>query len=444
MIMFKRKIYNSFLEWKIESNGNTALLVEGARRVGKSTIVEEFGKREYGSYILIDFAFASPKIKELFNDLSDLNYFFRMLQFYTNKSLIERNSLIIFDEVQKYPKAREAIKILVKDHRYDYIETGSLLSIKENVKDIFIPSEERRIEMYPMDYEEFCEAIGEKNCYNMGKEMFDAKKSFGNQIHRTLMRNFRLYMIVGGMPLAVSEFLETNNFSKVDMIKRDIITLYENDFMKFDQTGKVSRIFDYIPAQLQKNASRYQVSSIFAEERASSMLGKIAKLSDSKTVNIAYNAANPEIGLSQYVDLEVFKLFLSDTGLFITLCYKNKAFSENVIYEKLLSDKLSSNLGYVYENVVAQILKAKGDELFYHTFPNENSTHSYEVDFIISRGNKICPLEVKSSGYSAHKSLDVFSEKHSHEILQRYLVYTKEYKKDGDVICLPVYMVPFI
>ena len=444
MEAFKRKIYSKFLEWKNESDGRTALLIEGARRIGKSTIVEEFAKKEYESYIFIDFAFASQQIKNLFYDMSDLNAFFRLLQFYTKKELIERKSLIIFDEVQKFPLARQAIKILVKDHRYDYIETGSLISIKENVKDILIPSEERKIQMYPMDYEEFCWAIGETQTYEMGRTIFESKKSFGENINRELMKKFRLYMIVGGMPQAVATFLETNNFTKVDTIKRDILTLYENDFMKFDSTGKISRIFDFIPAELQKNASRYQVSSVLENDRASNMLEKINKLVDSKTVNIAYHANNPGTGLSQYINFEKFKLFLCDTGLFVTLCFKDKDFTENIIYEKLLLDKSSVNLGYVYENVISQMLKAKGDELFYHTFPSKTSNHNYEIDFLISRKNKICPIEVKSSNYKNHKSLDVFTLKYSAQILNRYIVYTKEYRKDSDIFCVPIYLVPFL
>jgi len=233
------------------------------------------------------------------------------------------------------------------------------------VKDILIPSEERKIQMYPMDYEEFCWAIGETQTFELGRTIFETKKSLGDEVNRELMRKFRLYMIIGGMPQAISSFLETNNFSQVDQVKRDILTLYENDFMKFDSTGKISRIFDYIPAELQKNASRYQVSSVLKNDRANSMLEKLSKLVDSKTVNIAYHANNPEVGLSQNVDFEKFKLFLCDTGLFITLCFKDKDFTENIIYEKLLSDKISANLGYVYENVISQMLKAKGDELYY-------------------------------------------------------------------------------
>jgi predicted AAA+ superfamily ATPase len=441
---FKRKIWEKFKAWKEESDGHTALLVEGARRIGKSTAVEEFAKKEYETYILIDFAFASQNIKNLFNDLSDLDSFFRMLQYYTGKELKERKSLIIFDEVQLFPLARQAIKLLVKDHRYDYMETGSLLSIKENVKNILIPSEERTIQMHPMDYEEFCWAIGQTNSFEIGRTIWQEKKSLGDDVNRELMKKFRLYMIVGGMPQAVEAFIKTNNFSKVDLVKRDILKLYENDFMKFDSSGRSSLIFDHIPAELQKNASRYQISSVIENARAGTMLERIAKLQDSKTVNIAYHANAPEAGLSQNIDLEKFKLFLCDTGLFVTLCFKDKEFTENIIYEKLLSDKIPSNLGYVYENVVAQMLVAKGDELYYHTFPSKTSNHNYEIDFVISRKNKVCPIEVKSSDYHRHKSMDIFTEKFSKHIGNRFLVYTKEYRKDADIFCIPLYLVPFI
>ena len=444
MEAFRRKIWDKFKEWKTESDGHTALLVEGARRIGKSTAVEEFAKKEYESYILIDFAFASQKIKDLFNDLSDLDSFFRLLQFYTNKELIERKSLIIFDEVQLFPLARQAIKLLVKDHRYDYMETGSLISIKENVKDILIPSEERTIQMFPMDYEEFCWATGQTDVYEMGRSIWQEKKSLGDNVNHDLMRKFRLYMIVGGMPQAVQAFITTNNFSKVDAVKRDILKLYENDFMKFDSTGRVSLVFDHIPAELNKNSSRYQISSVIKNSRVSNMLERISKLEASKTIYIAYHANKPEAGLSQNIDIEKFKLFVCDTGLFVTLCFKDKDFTENIIYEKLLSDKLPSNLGYVYENVIAQMLAAKGDELYYHTFPSETSNHNYEIDFIISRKNKICPIEAKASDYHKHKSLDIFTEKFSRHIGFRFLVYTKEYRKDSDIFCIPAYLVPFI
>lgn len=442
--MFKRKIYNKILEWKKDSDGKTALLIEGARRVGKSTVVEEFAKKEYESYILIDFAKASREIRNLFDDVSDLNYLFLRLQLQYKTDLHERKSVIIFDEVQLCPMARQAIKSLVQDHRYDYIETGSLISIKKNVKDILIPSEERKISMYPMDYEEFLWAVGDETTFPLLRKCYEAGRGLGEQLNRKQLRQFRLYMLVGGMPQAVNEYIETNNFRKVDEIKRDILSLYEDDFMKIDPTGRLSLLFDSIPAQLNTNASRYQVSTVLGSESTDKILGFIAELKDSKTVLVSYHVNDPNAGMANAKDISRFKLFLSDTGLFTTLMFKDKDFTENVIYEKLLSDKLSANLGYLYENIVAQILTANGNELFYYTMMNEVSRHNYEVDFLIARKNKICPLEVKSSGYRTHKSLDVFMEKFSDRILQRYLIYTKDMDKDRDIFCIPVYMVPFL
>lgn len=442
--MFKRKIYDKLLEWKAESNGKTALLIEGARRVGKSTVVEEFAKNEYNSYILIDFSIASKAVKSLFEDISDLGYLFLQLQLQYKVDLYERKSLIIFDEVQKCPLARQAIKALVQDHRYDYIETGSLISIKRNVKDILIPSEERKVSMYPMDYEEFLWAMGDTTTIPLLKKIFDSGKPVGDKIHRKLLRDFRLYMLVGGMPQAVNEYIETNNFRKVDQIKRDILNLYTDDFKKIDPTGRLSYLFDAIPAQLNKNASRYQVSSVLKDERAESVLELIAQLKDSKTVLVSYHANDPNAGISNNKDLGKFKLFLSDTGLFTTLMFKDRDFTENIIYEKLLNDKLSANLGYLYENAVAQILTANGNELFYNAFMNENTRRNYEIDFILARKNKICPVEVKSSGYKTHASLDAFSKKFSDRILNKYLVYTKDFSKDEDIFFLPIYFVQFL
>ena len=420
--MFKRKIYDRLLQWKEESQGRTALMIEGARRVGKSTVAETFGKNEYDSYILIDFSIASQTVKDLFYDLSDLNFFFLQFQLLYRTDLIERRSLIIFDEVQLFPMARQAIKALVKDGRYDYIETGSLISIRKNVKDILIPSEERKISMYPMDYEEFLWAIGDETTTKLLRNAFSNRKAVGEQMNRKLMRDFRLYMLIGGMPQAVDEYLRTNNFRLVDQVKRDILNLYEDDFRKIDPTGRISMLFDAIPAELNKNASRYQVSSVLGNERADSILELIAELKDSKTVNVAYHADDPNTGMSNHKNLGKFKLFLADTGLFTTLVFKDKDFTENSIYEKLLSDKLSVNLGYLYENIVAQMLTAKGNELFYYTFMNEKTRHNYEIDFILTRNNKICPIEVKSSGYKTHASLDKFSEKYSGRIAEKYLV----------------------
>lgn len=442
--MFKRKIYSKMQEWKKDSDGKTALLIEGARRIGKSTVVEEFAKNEYESYILIDFARASKETKELFEDVSDLNFLFLQLQLQYRVDLQERKSVIIFDEVQLCPVARQAIKVLVADHRYDYIETGSLISIKKNVKDILIPSEERKISMYPMDYEEFLWAIGDTATFPLLKKCFEMNQGLGDAINRKQLRQFRLYMLVGGMPQAVSTYIETNNFRKVDEIKRDILNLYESDFAKIDPTGRLAMLFDAIPAQLNKNAARYQASSVLNGEKQDKILEYIAELKDSKTVLVAYNTNDPDAGMSNTRDLSRFKLFLSDTGLFVTLMFKDKDFTENEIYEKLLNDRLSVNLGYLYENIVAQCLAANGNELFYHTIMNKNSKHNYEIDFILAKKNKIIPIEVKSSGYKTHKSLDVFTEKYSRRILKRYLVYTKDMSKDQDIFCVPVYMVPFL
>ena len=441
---FKRKIYDKFLEWKKNSDGKTALLVEGARRIGKSTIVEEFAKNDYESYILIDFTKASKEVLNLFDDISDLNYIFLRLQLIYHKELHQRKSLIIFDEVQFCPKARQAIKHLVADHRYDYMETGSLISIRKNVKDILIPSEERQVQMYPMDFEEFKWALGDTVTIKLLRESFEKYQPLGDDLNRRMMRDFRLYMLVGGMPKAVSTYIETNNMRLVDEEKRDILRLYESDFMKIDSTGKAAMLFKSIPSQLEKNASRYQVSSVLENQRNSTVLELISEMESSKTVLVSYKSDDPNAGLTRTKDLENFKLFVCDTGLFTTMLFMDKDFTDNIIYEKLLSDKLSVNLGYLYENVVAQILKANGNSLFYYTFLDEKSRHNFEIDFLLARNNKVCPIEIKSSGYKTHASLDAFSEKYSSRILNKYLVYTKDLGKDKDVFSVPVYMTMFL
>ncbi len=432
------------LEWKEQSGGKTALLIEGARRIGKSTVVESFAQKEYQSYILIDFSRASQETRQLFEDVSDLNYLFLQLQLQYKTDLYARNSVIIFDEVQLCPKARQAIKALVEDGRYDFIETGSLISIKKNVQDILIPSEERKINMYPLDYEEFLWALGDDTTFSLLKKCFEMNQPLGDALNRRQLRQFRLYMLVGGMPQAVAAYIETNSFRKVDEVKRDIISLYENDFAKIDSTGRLAMLYDAIPAQLNKNASRYQSSAVLNGERPDKILELIAQLKDSRTALVSYYANDPNAGLSNTKDLSKFKLFLSDTGLFVTLMFKDKDFVENEIYEKLLSDKLSVNLGYLYENIVAQCLTASGNELFYHTIMNERSKHNYEIDFLLTVKNKVIPLEVKSSGYKTHKSLDVFTGKYSDRIARRYIVYTKDLCKEQDIFCIPVYMVPFL
>ena len=433
------------LEWKNNRHGKTAVLIEGARRVGKSTLTKQFAENEYESYVMIDFSIVRDDVLELFNHIDDLDYFFLQLQFRLGVSLKERKSLVIFDEVQKCPKARQAIKHLVADGRYDYIETGSLISIKKNVKDILIPSEEEKLFLYPMDYEEFKWALGDNTAIPQQKMLFDKKLSLGDAVTRKLMRDFRIYMVVGGMPQAVDTYIETNNLMEVDRVKRNIIQLYEDDFYKIDSSGRLSMLFDAIPAQLNSNASRYQVASAIGNNTDSEkVLQLISELRESMTINMAYHANDPAVGMSLAMDLNKYKMYIGDTGLFITLAFKDKDFTENIIYQKLMSDKLDTNLGYVYENMVAQMLTATGNRLFYYTFPTETGKHNYEIDFLLSRGNKICPIEVKSSGYKRHASLDAFCKKFSSRVLQRYIIYTKDLQKDEQTLFLPVYLTQFL
>ncbi len=439
--IFKRKIYDQMLQWKRERQGETALLIKGARRIGKSTIVEEFARREYKSYIVVDFADAPEAVWEAVNNISDRNYFFTQLQFIYGVKLYERESVIIFDEIQKSPQTRQAIKYLVKDHRYDYIETGSLLSIKKNIQDIVIPSEETRLSMYPMDYEEFRWALGDTVTVPLLGEALAKRRSIGDATIRKLMRDFRLYMLVGGMPQAVNTYLGTNNLTDVDKIKREIIELYLDDFQKIDPSGKVSRLYKAIPSQLSKNASRYQVISVLGRnENPDSMTELLQSLEESMTVNFAHHADDPNVGMPLNADYNKYKMFVGDTGLFVTLAFWEKDITENIIYQKLLSDKLSANLGYVYENIVAQMLVASGNRLFYHVWPTENKKHNYEIDFILSRGSKICPIEVKSSSYNTHTSLDKFCKQYSSRISNRYLIYTKDLRKDEQTLLVPVCM----
>lgn len=441
-MIFKRKLYEKMLQWKLSEEGSSALLIKGARRVGKSTLVEEFAKNEYETYILIDFSKVSKKINALFDDMSDLNFFFMHLQLETGVNLVERKSVIIFDEVQLQPLARQAIKHLVKDGRYDYIETGSLLSIKKNVKGIVIPSEETSLTLYPMDLDEFYWALGNEATPSVLRQFWELKHPLGLS-HRKMMRDLRLYMLIGGMPQAIETYLNTNNLQKVDNKKREILELYDNDFNKIDPTGRASQLFAAVPGQLTYNAGRYQISSVLENQDAQRVASVVADMADSHAVLLAYHANDPNVGLPMTKNIYRYKMYLADTGLFVTLAFRDKSFTENVIYSKLLSDKLEANLGYVYENLVAQMLRTAGDELFYHTFPAE-SNHNYEIDFLLSRGNKLCPIEVKSSGYKTHKSLDAFCEKYASRIGDKYLIYTKDYQKDGATLCLPVYFTPFL
>ena len=442
--MFKRKIYDKLLEWKKESNGKTAILIEGARRVGKSTIVEAFAKKEYKTHIIIDFSAAPKHIVALFDDISNLDYLFLQLQLQYNVELQTRNSVIVFDEVQFCPRARQAIKHLVADGRYDYIETGSLISIRKNIKDILIPSEEDKLEMFPMDYEEFCWAQNNYATIPLLQQFYLEKRSLGDGLNRKLMRDFRLYMLVGGMPQAVHAYLETNNFQMVDEAKRKIIALYEDDFYKISPSGALSKLFDAIPAQLSSQASRYQVSSVLSKRQAADIPEELAELKSSKTVLFALHANDPNVGISANINFNKFKLYLTDTGLFVTLMFKDADFTENIIYDKLLADNLPVNLGAVYENIVAQTLAANGHRLFYHTWPNGKTHRNYEIDFLLSQGKKICPIEVKSSGYKTHASLDAFAKKYSSRIGKQYLLFTKDQCKDGAISGLPTYMAQFL
>ncbi|MBR1928511.1 MAG: ATP-binding protein [Paludibacteraceae bacterium] len=437
--VFKRKIYEKLLQWKEQRKGATALLIEGARRVGKSTIVKQFAQSEYNSYILIDFNNTTQAIRDLFDDLTDMNMFFMLLQQQTQVKLYERDSLIIFDEVQKFPIARQAIKYLVADGRYDFIETGSLISIKKNTKDITIPSEETRISMFPMDYDEFRWALADEVTPDLLPQFYQKGIPLG-PTHRKAMRDFRLYMLVGGMPQAVNAYLDTNNLSDVDQVKRDIIKLYLDDFRKIDPTGRVEKLFLNIPAQLSNNVSRYMPYQAIGEVKGDKMLEFLNDLEDSKTVLMCYRCNDPNVGMSLTQDQERYKMFLADTGLFVTLAFWDKDVTENIIYSKLLNDKLQTNLGYIYENIVAQTIVATGQKLFYYTFPSEDGKRLYEVDFLLSKESKLWPLEVKSSGYKTHQSLDEFCSKYPSRVSKRFLITTKDYEQQQQTTILPVYM----
>lgn len=408
---FKRKAYDKLVQWKTDYAQNYAVLLEGARRVGKSTIAEQFARNEYRSYILIDFSKASNEIKSCFDDINDLDMFFLRLQALTGVNLYKEESVVIFDEVQLFPKARQAIKHLVKDGRYHYIETGSLISIKKNVENILIPSEEMKIEVYPMDYEEFCWATNQN--FDMLKKIYDMNKSIGQEVNRKLMRDIRVYMAVGGMPQAVEAYTAGQNFSMIDQIKRQIIVLYEDDFKKIDPSGRLSSIYHSIPAQLSKEAKRYSLSKTLGRRKNEKDDSLIYDLIDSKTVIASYNSTDPRVSLSLTKDLSSYKLYIADTGLFVTLMFIDRPATENEIYAKLLADKLPANLGYLYENLVAQMITSTGRELYYHTWEKKGSTHYYEIDFLISNGSKVSAIEVKSAGAGKHESLLEFRKKYS-------------------------------
>lgn len=443
--VFKRKIYDRILKWKNERNGSTALLIKGARRVGKSTIAEEFARREYESYISIDFAKAPAAIKKLFEDLDNIDFIFLTLQSHYHVTLHRRKSVIIFDEVQLCPKARQAIKYLVADGRYDYIETGSLLSIRKNIEGILIPSEETRIAMFPMDYEEFLWAMGDENTFNLIRYSFEHKKSLGDAMHRQLMRQFRLYMLVGGMPQAVNRYLDTNNLAATDEIKREIIELYIDDLRRIDTSGKAALLFESVPGQLAKSKLKFEPWSVVQNTEVDKLADIWKDLEDSLTVNFAYRTTDPNVGLGLHKDLDTFRIYLCDTGLFVTLAFWDRDVVANTLYQRLLSDKLSADLGYVYENVVSQMLRSAGHSLYFYTFPADPEKKKYyEIDFLTSSDNKINPLEVKSSGYKTHRSLDVFIERYSSRISRPTMIYTKDLMWENGILYLPAYMTPLL
>ena len=444
MRIFKRKIYSDLLEWKRKRDGKSALLIQGARRIGKSTIAEEFAKNEYESYIIIDFSKASEEVINLFNDLSDLNFLFFRLQVIYGVSLKERKSVIILDEIQLAPRVRQAIKHLVKDGRYDYIETGSLITLHKKSAEILIPSEETKVEMFPMDFEEFRWALGDNVTIPLLRQAFDTLVPLGDAVHRKMMREFRIYMAIGGMPQAVTAYLDTNDPVTVDDAKREIISLYKEDFMKLDDTGRAALFFEAIPSQLSSGSNRYRVSSVIPKERAERVTSIIRMMGETMAVNVAYLSSDPNVGLAMTADFERFKMYASDTGLFITLAMMDGGFTDAKIYQKLFADKLSVNLGYVFENVVAQILRVRGRKLFYSAFPSEGGKTYYEVDFLITEGQKITPIEVKSSGYKTHASLDAFCRKYSDRVNKRYLIYTKDLRREGETVYLPVYLSIFL
>ncbi len=441
--IFRRKIYAKMLRWKNESRGKSALLIEGARRVGKSTIVRQFAQNEYRSAIVIDFNFVTEEVLGYFEYLDNLELLFLRLQDYYNTQLFERESVIVFDEIQRCPAARQAIKYLVQDGRFDYIETGSLISIRQNTQHITIPSEEHRIELLPLDYEEFLWAIGKPSGLNILRKFYEKRTPIGDAGHRKNMRDLRLYMLVGGMPQAICTYIETNNLQQVDTTKREILELYADDLLKIDPTQKLSRLFLAIPSQLSKNGARYAPTTVIDGVPSDKMDELLQQLEDSKTIYMSFHANDPNVGMALHADYKRFKIFLCDTGLFVTLAFWDKDYTENTLYQKLLSDKLSVNLGYVYENLVAQMLRAMGDKLFYYTFPKD-AKHNYEIDFLVTRGNKLVPIEVKSSNYKTHGSIDAFSEKFSSRIGTSVLLHTKDLAHEKSLWMLPIYMTPMI
>ena len=446
--MFKRKIYEELIKWKRISNGSTALLIDGARRVGKSYIAEEFAKNEYKSYILVDFGNVPNDVLHLFTqESSDLDLFFAKLSAFYGIKLFKRDSLIVFDEVQQFPRARQLIKYLVADGRYDYLETGSLIRLKKNVQDIIIPSEEEHIEIFPMDFEEFLWAMGDTVTVPLLKACFESKKPLGQALHRKIMNDFRQYVLVGGMPQSVAAYLNGKDFEASDMAKRRILKLYHDDVSKFAEgyEDKVFALFDGIPAQLSKKEKKYKLSSLGKKARFRSYEDSFVWLNESMIVNTCFNATDPNVGLALSADHSTQKCYMADTGLLVTQTFMDKAFTENGLYRAILFDKLSINEGMIMENVVAQMLRTNGHKLYFYSRTDAtNRKNDMEIDFLITEGNKICPLEVKSNNYVSHSSLNKFRDKFSFKIGNSYILYSKDVIVKDGIIHLPIYMAMFL
>ena len=441
--MFKRKAFEKLKYWKEKKAPKYAVLLEGARRVGKSTIAEEFAKQEYKSYIKIDFANVRKEILDVFEDIAEPDIFFLRLQTATGITLHKRESVIIFDEIQLMPKVRQAIKYLVADGRYDYIETGSLISIKKNVKDIVIPSEEIKIQIYPMDYEEFMWATGNET-YQVLKELYKRGKAVGNSLNRKLMRDFRVYMAIGGMPQAVAAYVEGKNFTEIDEVKREIINLYKDDFFKIDGSGLIGRMYESIPTQLATDKRSYVISAATGKKKVDKDMERLYNMLDSKTVLPCYNVLNPSVTLSQTMDNQTFKLYLADTGLFTTMIFSSSGETDENIYTKLLSDSLPADLGYLYENAVAQVINAAERPLYYHTWRKDNVSRYFEIDFLVASKTKIVPIEVKSSGLGIHKSITEFQRKYSKNTAAPILLSQKDVGQVEMLKLYPIYMLPYI
>ena len=442
--MLKRKIYNKLCEWKKVSQGSSALLIEGARRVGKSFITEQFAKNEYKTHIVVDFSNATNKLIDMFeNDSGDLNIFFEKLSVFYKTKLHARDTLIIFDEVQQYPKARQLIKHLVADGRFDFIETGSLIRLKKNVADILIPSEEEHLEMFPLDFEEFLWATGDEVTAPYIRECFSERRPVGAALHRQILNTFRQYMLVGGMPQSVASYVDNADFASSDIVKRRILALYRDDIAKFaaGYEDKVYAVFDNIPAQLSKKEKKYKLSQISKNARFRSYEDSFVWLNEAMITNSCYNATDPNVGLALSADHATCKCYMADTGLLVTMAFWEKKFMDNKFYKAVLFDKLDINEGMLMENIVAQMLRTAGKRLyFYSRNDKENRANHMEIDFLISCDNKISPVEVKSANYRSHKSLDKFKTKFSHKIGEQFVLYPKDVMIKNGITHLPLYM----